>query len=103
RGPNILAPSGTSTRAASARDAAWLLVERPERAPHGIDDAAPAFVHHLGRQIAIRQPAGVVGDAADACVHGAQSPPSGKLPPNPTLAWLRRICPPWPICPFLRP
>src|SRR5258708_25519313 len=81
--PNMRAPSGTSTRAASARDAGRFLVERAERTSNGINDAALAFVHHLGGQIAIRQRAGVVDDAADACVHVAKSPPGGT--PRPIL------------------
>src|SRR5258708_29745061 len=84
--PNMRAPSGTSTRSKRARDAGRFLVERAERTSNGINDAALAFVHHLGGQIAIRQRAGVVDDAADACVHVAKSPPART--PRPILLLL---------------
>jgi hypothetical protein len=60
-------------RSKQACDAARFVVERPQRAAHGIDQAALTFVYHLGRQALILQRAGVVGDATDACVHVAHS------------------------------
>ena len=53
------------------RDAARRLVECAERASHGIDDAALALMHDIGRQVGIGQGDGVVCNSARGRIHAA--------------------------------